>query len=112
MHDIVPDGIETLTIILALVDRLSEVQEENCTMRRQVQRLDAELTAKTRALQIEMSKRLALGEPPSAHTKDTSDLGSTATVAGHALTSSSSLYNTRRPPFLESPRSLLVQLTL
>ncbi|THD20456.1 Ubiquitin-protein ligase BRE1 [Fasciola hepatica] len=64
----IPAGFFPVADFKALVDRLSEVQEENCSLRRHVQRLDGELTAKTRALQVEIRNRLV-----SSHFGDTSD---------------------------------------
>ncbi|KER20856.1 hypothetical protein T265_10682 [Opisthorchis viverrini] len=52
----VPPGFFSLADFKALVDRLSEVQEENCVFRRHIQRLESEVVSKSKALQMELDK--------------------------------------------------------
>ncbi|CAL8088288.1 unnamed protein product [Calicophoron daubneyi] len=54
----IPSGFFPAEDFKILVDRMSEVQEENCSLRRTVQRLHSDLVAKDKALQLQFTSRL------------------------------------------------------
>ncbi|CAH8606126.1 unnamed protein product [Heterobilharzia americana] len=53
-----PPGFFSATDFKALIDRMSEVQEENCTLRRIKKRLEADITAKSLVIQKELDNYL------------------------------------------------------
>nr|CAH8862048.1 unnamed protein product [Trichobilharzia regenti] len=53
-----PPGFFSTADFKAIIDRMSEVQEENCTLRRLKKRLEADLTAKSLVIQKELDNYL------------------------------------------------------
>ncbi|KAA3672245.1 uncharacterized protein DEA37_0013569 [Paragonimus westermani] len=53
-----PSGLFSMADFKALIDRMSEVQEENCTFRRRIQRLESQLAEKSKIIQAELHTRL------------------------------------------------------
>ncbi|CAH8646191.1 unnamed protein product [Dicrocoelium dendriticum] len=60
----IPSGYFPMADFKAVVDRMSEVQDENCMLRLKVDRLQVELTSKSKALYTELERRLHDPAPP------------------------------------------------
>ncbi|CAH8862154.1 unnamed protein product [Trichobilharzia szidati] len=91
-----PPGFFSTADFKAIIDRMSEVQEENCTLRRLKKRLEADLTAKSLVIQKELDNYLKSPSsstpppPPTAAAYSTIVTGSTASAMTTTIGSSSS----------------------
>ncbi|KAF5397635.1 Ubiquitin-protein ligase BRE1 [Paragonimus heterotremus] len=70
VDDPVPSGLFSMADFKALIDRMSEVQEENCAFRRRIQRLESQLAEKSKLIQAELHTRL-VGNSDAPHNRIT-----------------------------------------
>ncbi|KAF6774320.1 hypothetical protein AHF37_06073 [Paragonimus kellicotti] len=66
VDDPIPSGLFSMADFKALIDRMSEVQEENCAFRRRIQRLESQLAEKSKLIQAELHTRL-VGNSDASH---------------------------------------------